>query len=184
MNKNISLSQLKGKISTVALISIGMVLLAVILGVSAWFTIKRTIAVSDEIKSAQEEFNNNKSLVANLNKLKSNSDYYIKQKEEYDKVIAEEGSYDSIQYYIELDEMCKNYNLEIVDIQVGGLETTDSGVPSARTTLSVIGDEINIKRMAAEIVSQPQLARIDDISMKKGEDGKVEASMTIVNFTK
>lgn len=183
MNKKLDLSQMKGKVSNVVLISIGMVVLAIVLGVTSWFTIKRSISLSESIDSAQTKLEENRTLIKRLETLKGNSEYYLKQKEEYDKIIADEGTYDPIDYYVELDEMCKKYGLTITELNVGKLNT-DNAVKTATTTLAVLGKEADVRRMAAEIVSQPEIARIDDIAMAKNGDGTVVATMTIVNFTK
>ena len=68
-------------------------------------------------------------------------------------------------------------------MNVGQLEN-QGNVNVAKTTLSVVGDELDVRKMAAAIVSQQCIARIDDIAMAKQEDGTVAATMTIVNFTK
>ena len=86
-------------------------------------------------------------------------------------------------YYIELDELCKKYNLRIADISVGDM-VANGNVNQATTTIAVVGEEIDVRRMAVEIVSQEQIARIDTIAMAKQQDGTVAASMVIVNFTK
>ena len=60
----------------------------------------------------------------------------------------------------------------------------NGNINQATTTIAVVGEEIDVRRMAVEIVSQEQIARIDTIAMAKQQDGTVAASMVIVNFTK
>ena len=79
--------------------------------------------------------------------------------------------------------MCKKYNLKVVDISVGDM-VANGLVCEAKTTIAVVGEEVDVRRMAVEIVSQQEIARIDTIAMAKQEDGTVAASMVIVNFTK
>ena len=98
-------------------------------------------------------------------------------------IIADNGTYNPVDYYVEIDELCAKYNLKIVDISVGNM-VANGLVFEATTTLAVVGEEIDVRRMAVEIVSQEQIARIDTIAMAKQEDGTVAATMTIVNFTK
>jgi hypothetical protein len=70
-----------------------------------------------------------------------------------------------------------------VEISVG--EMVENGlVHEASTTLAVVGEETNVRKMAVEIVSQEKIARIDTIGMAKQQDGTVAATMVIVNFTK
>lgn len=182
MNKNFG-NPLKGKINSVTLIVLVIVVLVGVLGTATWFTLKQTFEVSDNIQNVKTDLNNNRILMNRLEELKSNSEYYENQKAEYDKVIADAGTYNEIDYYIELDSICRKFNLIISDIEVGKLEATGN-YQSAKTQLTVTGEEIDIRRMAAEIVSQPQIARIDDISMIENGNGTVTATFAIVNFTK
>lgn len=183
MNKDIKLSDLKEKVNSTVLVAIAMVLLVVVLGVASYFTIQEVTSLKDTIGKTVIAYNENKNLVASLEKLKADSEYYAKQQAEYDKVIADNGTYNTVDYYVEIDEICKKYNLKIVDISVGDM-VVNGNVSEATTALSVVGEEIDVRRMAVEIVSQEQIARIDTIAMAKQQDGTVAASMVIVNFTK
>lgn len=183
MNTKINLSGLKDKVSSVALVVIAMVVLVVVLGVASYFTISEVANLKESIGSNITRYDENKIFVASLEKLKADSKYYEAQQAEYDKVIAENGSYNTVDYYIELDEMCKKYNLTVVDISVGDM-VANGLVNEATTVIAVVGEEVDVRRMAVEIVSQEQIARIDTIAMAKQQDGTVAASMVIVNFTK
>lgn len=183
MNKDIKLSDLKEKVNSTVLVAIAMVLLVVVLGVASYFTIQEVTSLKDTIGKTVIAYNENKNLVASLEKLKADSEYYAKQQAEYDKVIADNGTYNTVDYYVEIDEICKKYNLQIVDISVGDM-VVNGNVSEATTALSVVGEEIDVRRMAVEIISQEQIARIDTIAMAKQQDGTVAASMVIVNFTK
>ena len=183
MNTKINLSDLKEKVSSVVLLTVAMVLLVVVLGAASYFTITEVAELKASIGSSVTKLDENKIFVANLEKLKADSKYYEAQQVEYDKVIADNGTYNPVDYYVEIDELCRKYNLKIVDISVG--EMLENGlVHEASTSLAVVGEEINIRRMAVEIVSQEKIARIDTIAMAKQEDGTVAATMVIVNFTK
>ncbi len=183
MNTKINLSGLKDKVSTVALVVIAMVFLVAVLGVASYFTISEVAHLKDTIGASVTKYDENKIFVASLEKLKADSKYYEAQQAEYDKIIADNGTYNPVDYYIELDELCAKYNLKIVDIQVGDM-VANGLVNEATTTIAVVGEEIDVRKMAVEIVSQEQIARIDTIAMAKQEDGTVAASMVIVNFTK
>lgn len=183
MNTKISLSGLKDKVSTVALVVIAMVFLVAILGVASYLTISEVAQLKDTIGASVTSYDENKIFVASLEKLKADSKYYEAQQAEYDKVIADNGTYSTVDYYVEIDELCRKYNLKVVDISVGEM-VPNALVNEATTTVSVVGEEVDVRRMAVEIVSQEQIARIDTIAMAKQEDGTVAASMVIVNFTK
>lgn len=183
MNTKINLSGLKDKVSTVALVIIAMILLVVVLGVASYFTISEVAQLKETIGSSITKYDENKIFVASLEKLRADSKYYEAQQAEYDKIIADNGTYNVVDYYVELDEMCKKYNLKVVDISVGNM-VANGLVCEAKTTIAVVGEEVDVRRMAVEIVSQQEIARIDTIAMAKQEDGTVAASMVIVNFTK
>ncbi|MBE6803396.1 MAG: hypothetical protein IJA43_04330 [Clostridia bacterium] len=183
MNTKINLSGLKDKVSTVALVVIAMVFLVAVLGVASYFTISEVTQLKETIGSSITKYDENKIFVASLEKLRADSKYYEAQQAEYDKIIADNGTYNVVDYYVELDEMCKKYNLKVVDISVGDM-VANGLVCEAKTTIAVVGEEVDVRRMAVEIVSQQEIARIDTIAMAKQEDGTVAASMVIVNFTK
>ncbi len=183
MNTNIKLSDLKEKINTTVLVAIAMIFLVIILAVASYFTVQEVTQLKESIGASTTALRENKILVSSLEKLKADAKYYEAQQEKYDEVIADNGTYNSIDYYIEIDELCKKYDLRIVDISVGDM-ASNGNVNQATTTIAVVGEEINVRKMAVEIVSQEQIARVDTIAMAKQQDGTVAASMVIVNFTK
>lgn len=183
MNTNINLSQLKEKISGNVVITVVLILLAVVLGYVCWLTFENNESLQARVSTEMATYNQNRGLLKNLKDLKANSDYYIQQKEKYDAVIAEEGSYNTVDYYVELSELCDRYGLKITEINVGDMISTGV-VNQATTTLVVVGDEFDVKLMAEYIVSQPEIARIDSIAMTEQDDGTVVAALAIVNFTK
>ncbi len=183
MNMNINLSQLKDKINGNVIITIILVLLAAVLGYAGWYTFQEGVDLEASVAKQITVYNDNRTLLKNLKDLQANSEYYLAQKEKYDAVIADEGAYNRVDYYVELVELCEEYELKVTEIEVG--ELTASGVVNEATaTVTVIGDEINVKGMVKHITSQEQIARVDSISMAEQEDGTVVAILTIVNFTK
>lgn len=183
MNVNINLSQIKEKINGNVVITIVLVLLAALLGVAGWFTFQEGVELEAAVSGKIVEYNENRVLLANLKDLQANSEYYLAQKAKYDEVIAENGSYNAVDYYIELTELCETFELTITEITVGEM-TSIGNVLAAESTVVVTGSELNVKRMAEFIVSQKEIARIDNLAMTEQADGSVVAAMTIVNFTK
>ena len=183
MNTNINLSQIKGKINGNVVITIVLVLLAVVLGYVCWLTFDQGVKLEADVSKHITEYNDNRNLLKNLKNLQANSDYYEAQKEKYDEVIADADTYNTVDYYVELTELCDKYELTIKEITVGELVPMGN-VKSATSVIAVEGDEINVKQMAEFIVSQKEIARIDTIAMVEQEDGTVLASFVIVNFTK
>ncbi len=183
MNTNINLSQIKEKINGNVIITIILILLAFVLGYTCWYTFEEGEELQNNIYASVEEYEDNRTLLKNLKNLQANSNYYTAQKEKYDEVIADAGTYNTVDYYVELTELCEKYELTIKEITIGEMVPAGN-VKSATTTLAVEGDEINVKQMSEFIVSQKQIARIDSIAMIEQADGSVLASLVIVNFTK
>ena len=183
MNTNIDLSQLKEKVNGNVVITAILIILAIVLGYVCWLTFEDGVALEARVSSEIVQYNQNRNLLKSLKDLKANSNYYVAQKEKYDEVIADNGTYNSVDYYVELSELCDRFGLTIKEITVGEMSAVGS-VNLASTTLIVIGDEIDIKQMAEHIVSQQEIARIDSIAMTQQADGTVIASLVIVNFTK
>ena len=183
MNIDINLSQIKDKINANVIITIVLFALAVVLGYTCWLTFEQGEELQNSVYSSVEQYENNRMLLKNLKNLQANSDYYLAQKEKYDEVIAEADSYNSVDYYVELTELCEKYELTVQELTVGEMVPMGN-VKSATTTLAVTGSEIDIKQMAEYIVSQQEIARIDSIAMTEQADGTVVAALQIVNFTK
>jgi hypothetical protein len=183
MNININLSQIKDKINGNVIITIILILLAFLLGYTCWYTFEEGEELQSTIYTSVEQYENNRLLLKNLKNLQANSDYYAAQKEKYDEVIADADTYNTVDYYVELTELCEKYELTIKEITIGEMVPMGN-VKSATSTLAVEGDEINVKQMAEFIVSQKQIARIDTMAMTEQADGSVLASLVIVNFTK
>lgn len=183
MDKKINLSQFKEKVNGNVVITIILIILAIVLGYACWFTFEQGVELEAKVASEIVNYNDNRILLKNLKDLQANSNYYIAQKEKYDEVIAENGTYNEVDYYIELTELCEAYELAVQEITVG--EMSSNGYAQELTsTVTVVGNELNVKNMAQYIVSQKEIARIDTITMTEQEDGTVVASMVIVNFTK
>ena len=183
MNTNINLSQIKDKIDSNVIITVILVVLAIVLGYTCWLTFEQSVELQDSVYESVERYESNRTLLKNLKALQANSDYYLAQKAKYDEVIAEEDSYNSVDYYVELTELCERYGLTIEELTVGEM-APNGNVKSATTVLAVSGNEIDVKQMAEYIVSQKVIARIDSIAMTEQPDGTVVAALQIVNFTK
>lgn len=183
MNMNINLSQLKDKVNGNVVIIVILILLAAMLGYAGWYTFQEGVELEASVAKQITVYNDNRALLKNLKNLQANSNYYLAQKAEYDSVIADEGTYNRVDYYVELVETCEEYDLKVVEIEVGEL-TANGIVNEANATVTVVGDEINVKGMIKKITSQQEIARVDAVSMAEQEDGTVVAILTIVNFTK
>ena len=183
MKLNVDLSSLKEKVNGVVLVVVLVVILIALLGFGTYYTVNEGINTSEKISEVKSQYANNIKLVGDLNVLKNNSDFYVAQKEKYDKVIADSSDYSVKNYLITLDDMCRKYDLDIKEIEVGEMVSMGD-VSAARTTLSVVGKESDVRSMAIEILSNEKITRIDDFAIAPAEDDNVEAALTIVNFGK
>ena len=181
MNKKIDLSSLKGNDSIV--VAVLMVVLMVVLCLAGWFTIQRSTTVKDEVEASIETYDSNILLLTSLRNLRDNSSYYEAQKAKYDEIIKDNGTYDVIGYNLDIDDLCREYDLTIQELEVGAM-SPEGPVNAARTKITFVGSEANVKKFCTYIVSQKEIARIDDFSMITNGDETVTAMLTIVNFTK
>lgn len=188
MNKKLNLSSLKSNINSVAVIGVVMVILVIILGVATWFTVNNCIKTKEKIQTLNSEYNANKSLIGNLENIKNNTVAFQTEQEKINKKIADVNDYDEKSYFIEIYNMCEEYNLEISDAN-GGIEVEEmisdgSGVYTAKTSVAVMGDELNVRKMIENITSAENVTRVDDIAMTAQEDGSVVAVFIITNIAK
>lgn len=174
---------LKGKVNSTVVIVILMVLLVGLMGFLCWYSFQQSEETQKSISTLAAAYADKKVLLSQLIDLQDNSEEYIRQKEKYDAVVADEGTYTVKDQSIKMDDLCRAYNLTLVDVQVGALE--DAGNHKiARTVLSVTGSEFDVKRFAVDYISKQEIARIDDIAITGQEDGTVAAVMTLVDVTK
>ena len=71
----------------------------------------------------------------------------------------------------------------LVSAEVGTLETKDN-YQTAKSVITVSGDEADVRRLAVDLISRQEIARIDDFAVTMQDDSTVLAVMTLVNFTK
>lgn len=183
MKFNFNLASLKEKTNGVVVVVVLVLIMLGILGVGIWYTVGSIEETQTKIQDAKASYETNVLLLQNLKKLQSNSKYYLAQKEKYDEVIAENGSYTVNGYYAKIDRLCTKHNLVIEEIEVGKMEPAEN-VNMAKTTLTVNGTESGVRNMVQELISQKEIARVDSLALTQADEGNVSATMTIVNFTK
>ena len=183
MAAKLNTSSLKEKINGVTLISVAMVLLVIILGVAMWLTIKDCNAKELAINTTITEYNNNKVQLGTFKAIAKDFDQFQKIQAAIDKKIAPISEYNSKEYKIKMYEMCEEYNLEITGIQAGEMVPMGT-VYTADTTLSVVGDELNVRKMIKELISNEQVTKVDGITIEYLGDGNVTATFIITNIAK
>lgn len=183
MNKNISFSSLKEKVNGTFVIVAILLVFVLLLGFVSWYTFDQGNKTKQSISELSSEYNSNRALVSTLLDMQKNSAAYEAQKEKYDEVIADAGTYTVKDKTIELYELCENYDLVLVSAEVGTLETKDN-YQTAKSVITVSGDEADVRRLAVDLISRQEIARIDDFAVTMQDDSTVLAVMTLVNFTK
>lgn len=188
MNKQLSFSSLKNNVNSAVIVSVVMVLLVIVLGVATWFTIDNGIETKEKIQTLNAEYNANKSLIGSLENIKNNTAAFQAEQEKINTKIASVNDYDEKKYFIEIYNMCEEYNLEISDengrIEVEEMISGSNGVYTAKTRVAVTGDELNVRKMIESIISAENVTRVDDIAMTAQEDGSVVAVFVITNIAK
>lgn len=180
MNKKINLSSIKANDSI--LVAIAMVLLAAILGVAIYFTLKLTMSEQKSIDTAIQTVTSNIEHVKELEAIKADKEKYSIKVSQYNEVIADANTYTRLGKQAELENMLEKYNLT-GEVQAGTLSMYAS-VQMAESTVSVVGKESDVKAMCQEILSVDYIVRIDSFAMADNGDGTVTAAFTVVNFTK
>jgi hypothetical protein len=176
-------SSLKEKLNGVTLVGLAMVLLVIILGVAMWLTIKDCQAKEASINSTITTYNTNKLQLGTLKAIAKDFDQFQKIQEEIDKKIAKKEDYSAKAYKIKMYEMCEDYNLEVAGVYAEEMSAVGS-VYMANTTVSVVGNELNVRKMIKELISSEQVTKVDEITIEYLGSGQVSASFVVTNIAK
>lgn len=176
-------SSLKGKLNGVALIGIAMILLVVILGVAMWLTIKDCKSTDAAIKSTITTYNNSKLQLGTYKAIAKDYEQFQTIQAEIDDKIGKYDEYNTKEYKLKMYEMCEDYNLELTGIFVGDMSAVGA-VYMADTTVSVVGDELNVRKMIKELISSEQVTKVDEITIEYLGDGTVSATFVVTNIAK
>jgi Tfp pilus assembly protein PilO len=146
------------------------------------YTAKQTKEVEAQVKSHMAVFEENKSSIENLLKLKARSNQYLEKNEEYEALITDDGlsQQDMMIFY---DNFCKQYGCRMNLIEFGE-EATEGDVNSLKFKLTVEGKFENLMAVCDGIVTQDRFYRIDGVTFSpSGEDNKI-ATIDVVAFSK
>lgn len=176
-------SSLKGKPNGVTLISVAMILLVLILGVAMWLTIKDCKEKEAAIGSTITTYNNSKLQLGTYKAIAKDYDQFQKIQAEINEKIGTYDEYNTKEYKMKMYEMCKEYNLELTGIFVEDMSAVGA-VYMADTTVSVVGDELNVRKMIKELISSKQVTKVDEITIEYLGSGQVSATFVVTNIAK
>lgn len=138
-----------------------------------------------EIDEVKTKYQQNQQSIANLMALQAQSGEYLKQREEYDKMISSEPI-DKMQIFMNLEDEVGKFDCIITgDVEIE--DPTNNGlVNQAAITMTIVGEYTDIMRYCQYVANGDPIRRIDSITIKERESSETlkEAELTIVVFSK
>ena len=146
------------------------------------YTSNQTKATEEPLKSQIDTFEENKAAIANLLILKSRSEQYIKQNEEYENLITTDGL-NQQDFMVFFDNFCKAYDCRMTLIEFGEMVSVGE-VNSLKFTISVEGEFENLMAICDGIITQDRFYRIDGVTFAPGNNDNKVATIDVVAFSK
>lgn len=180
----------KASIMDIRVFAVLMVILFVVMVVLIAFGVKGTKETENKITKAKEEYKQNQLAIANLKALQSKSGEFEAQRDTYVAMIPETQNLQEIM--IEMENRIEENGCILTEITFGNeaegaaVKTDASGalVKEQMVNLSVRGKYEDILKFAKSIVEDEQFMRVDGIRLVPGKDGKMDAQITIMKFSK
>lgn len=146
------------------------------------YTSNQTKKTEELLKSQIDTFEENKVAIANLLTLKSRSEQYIKQNEEYENLITTDGL-NQQDFMVFFDNFCKAYDCRMTLIEFGEMVPV-SEVNSLEFTVTVEGEFENLMAICDGIITQDRFYRIDGVTFAPGSNDNKVATIDVVAFSK
>lgn len=146
------------------------------------YTAKQTKEVETQINEQVAVFQDNKVAIGNLLTLKARSEQYIKQNEQYEALITEDGLSQQ-DFMIFFDNFCKAYDCRMNLIEFGE-QSAVGDVQSLNITLNVEGEFENLMAICDGIITQDRYYRIDGVTFAPGTGDSKIATINVVAFSK
>lgn len=148
------------------------------------YTSKQTKQTEAEVNKQVEVFEENRNAIANLLKLKSRSEQYLAQNEQYEKLITSDGL-NQEELTVFFDKFVEGYGCRdtLIEFQES---PTQSSISSIMIVIEVEGKMENIMALCDGIVTQDRFYRIDSVTFTQAneEDGTKKATINVVAFSK
>ena len=175
-----------------AIACIGLIVLIV-------FGVKSNEEIKTEIAKEKKTYQENQLSIANLKALQARSSEFEAQRDMYNAMIPDTQDRQAVM--IDMERRVEGARCTLTDLTFGGDEaiggtpktntaaaaapTNTSGLKELQVLLTVRGSYADIMGLCSDLVTDPELMRIDGIQMKpisKGE--QQEATITLMKFSK
>ena len=176
-----------------AIACIGLIVLIV-------FGVKSNEEIKTEIAKEKKTYQENQLSIANLKALQARSSEFEAQRDMYNAMIPD--TQDRLAVMIDMERRVEGARCTLTDLNFGGdaaiggtantnaaaaaaAPTNTSGLKELQVLMTVRGSYADIMGLCSDLVTDPELMRIDGIQMKpisKGE--QQEATITLMKFSK
>ncbi|MGN0555907.1 MAG: hypothetical protein ACI4LI_08420 [Candidatus Fimenecus sp.] len=190
--KNI-LEDIRVFVALMAIACIGLIVLIV-------FGVKSNEEIKTEIAKEKKTYQENQLSIANLKALQARSSEFEAQRDMYNAMIPETQDRQAVM--IDMERRVESARCTLTDLTFGGdaaiggakntntaaaaaAPTNTSGLKELQVLLTVRGSYADIMGLCSDLVTDPELMRIDGIQMKPISKGdEQEATITLMKFSK
>lgn len=176
-----------------AIACIGLIVLIV-------FGVKSNEEIKTEITKEKKAYQENQLSIANLKALQARSSEFEAQRDMYNAMIP--ATQDRQAVMIDMERRVEGARCTLADLTFGGdaaiggtantnaaaaaaAPTNTSGLKELQVLLTVRGSYADIMGLCSDLVTDPELMRIDGIQMKPISNGEEqEATITLMKFSK
>ena len=190
--KNI-LEDIRVFIVLMAIACIGLIVLIV-------FGVKSNEEIKTEIAKEKKTYQENQLSIANLKALQARSSEFEAQRDMYNAMIPDTQDRQAVM--IDMERRVEGARCTLADLTFGGdaaiggtantnaaaaaaAPTNTSGLKELQVLMTVRGSYADIMGLCSDLVTDPELMRIDGIQMKPISNGEEqEATITLMKFSK
>lgn len=176
-----------------AIACIGLIVLIV-------FGVKSNEEIKTEIAKEKKAYQENQLSIANLKALQARSSEFEAQRDMYNAMIPDTQDRQAVM--IDMERRVEGARCTLADLTFGGdaaiggakntntaaaaaAPTNTSGLKELQVLLTVRGSYADIMGLCSDLVTDPELMRIDGIQMKPISNGEEqEATITLMKFSK
>ena len=179
-------------VALMAIACIGLIVLIV-------FGIKSNEEIKTEIAKEKKAYQENQLSIANLKALQARSSEFEAQRDMYNAMIPDTQDRQAVM--IDMERRVEGARCTLTDLTfggdaaIGGTPNTNtaaaaapantSGLKELQVLLTVLGYYADIMGLCSDLVTDPELMRIDGIQMKPISNGEQqEATITLMKFSK
>ena len=190
--KNI-LEDIRVFVVLMAIACIGLIVLIV-------FGVKSNEEIKTEIAKEKKTYQENQLSIANLKALQARSSEFEAQRDMYNAMIPDTQDHQAVM--IDMERRVEGARCTLADLTFGGdaaiggtantnaaaaaaAPTNTSGLKELQVLMTVRGSYADIMGLCSDLVTDPELMRIDGIQMKPISNGEEqEATITLMKFSK